>query len=362
MKRIHDYCIILAGGIGRRLWPVSRRNMPKQFIDFTGVGRTLLQQTYDRVNRYLDSNHIFISTYKDYTDIVKAQLPDVPAENILAEPVQLSTAPAAAWVSCHIGQIDPEARIICTPSDQFIQQEDLFAAAIERALDFAGRHSEFVALAVRPTVPNTAYGYIQRGRSGEDKGMFRVKSFVEKPAMDYAKMFVESGEFLWNTGLFAWHNKTMMSLVSESSDIVAERILESKGTLTAAEELEIITSSYQSSMHRSLDLMILEKTENVYVMQADFGWADVGCWPELYEVTEKDNDGNALLQGAGTMLTNCRDNLIRLPENMAAVVTGLNGYLIAIEGNVLVVCPNTDPTVARKLSGEALIKLGEDFV
>lgn len=362
MNAQHDYCIILAGGIGRRLWPASRRVKPKQFIDFFGTGQTLLQQTYARFARFLDKDHIYISTFKDYLPLVREQLPEVPEERILAEPVQLSTAPAVVWASCHIGLLDPEANIVVTPSDQHIVNEARFEEQIRSSLDFVSRHNEFLAIGVKPTVPNTAYGYIQTGEAGGEPHMFRVKSFSEKPAPEYARMFVESGEFLWNTGLFLWHASTMLCHLDKNARGLGEHPDFLKPVCSAAEELEIVKKRYPASLHRALDLVILEKCENVYVKECDFGWADVGSWPELYGVADKDADGNAVLSSARVMLSGCRNNMVCLSPDMGAIIKGLDGYLVAQEGNRLVICPNDDPALVRRMVNEAQVRLGDDFV
>ncbi len=361
MSTQHDYCIILAGGIGRRLWPCSRKTMPKQFIDFFGIGRTLLQQTYNRFASFIPHDHIFISTYKDYLPIVHEQLPDLPECNILAEPVQLSTAPAAVWASCHIGLTDPEANIIASPADHCIFNQENFVQQIKDGLEFVSKHEDFLAIGVKPTIPNTAYGYIQIGEGEEQTGLFRIKSFSEKPAQEYAKMFIESGEFLWNTGLFLWKAPTMLKCANANSAAINEMLSKTDRETTSAEELEHIKACYPSSMHHSLDLLILEKCNNTYVQQGNFGWADIGSWPELHKVSEKDADENAILSGSNVLLSGCKGNTVCLPKNIGAVINGLNGYLVAQEGNLLVICPNNDPALVRRLVNEAQIQLGDNF-
>lgn len=358
MNHSHHYAILLAGGIGRRLWPSSRRNYPKQFIDFFGTGRTLLQQTYDRFCRVLPPENIYISTFKDYTELVHEQLPDVADDHILAEPVQLSTAPAAAWASCHIGHLDEDACIVATPSDHHILHEDAFVDDVRRGLDFVNTHNDFLAIGVKATIPNTAYGYIQMGENGVGEHLYRVKSFSEKPAADYARLFVDSEEFLWNTGLFLWNARTMLQMVSDATAMGGHN----DRPLSEALELDAIRQSYPASVHCTIDQVILEKCKNVYVMLGDFGWADVGCWPELYAVADKDADGNAVLTTSHVMFSGSRNNLVRLPHSLNAVIKGLDGYLVAQEGNMLVICPNDDPALVRRLLNEAQMQLGEASV
>lgn len=362
MRKHSDYCIILAGGVGRRLWPCSRQELPKQFLDFFGTGRTLLQQTFDRFARFIAPDHILVSTYQGYADVVREQLPGLPAENVLAEPVQLSTAPATAWASYHISMRDPEANVVVTPSDQHIVDEGRFVKQLDEAFDYVEAHDEFLAIGVKPTVPNTAYGYIQVGEECDSNGLYKVQSFSEKPAMEYARLFVESGEFLWNTGLFLWRTSTMMALMREITPVAAQRIESAGGNLTAAQEVMLVREYYPSTLHRSIDLVILNKCNNVCVKTCDFGWADIGCWPEIYDVAPKDADGNAVLPPSKALLSGCRENVISVPAGTAAVVKDLEGYLVALHGNVLVVCPNDDPTLVRRMVNEAQVRLGDEFV
>lgn len=362
MNTNHSYCIILAGGEGRRLWPESRKYRPKQFIDFFGTGRTLLQQTFDRFADWLPADHIFVSTYKDYVEMVKEQLPEVPQENILQEPVQLSTAPAAVWANYHIHLQDPDAVVVLTPADQQIIYADRFRTEIGKAMEYAATHPVFVAMGAPATVPNTAYGYIQMGDTVEQGLLHRVKSFQEKPAMDYARLFVESGEFMWNTGLFLWHVQTMGNFMKEITPDVAEIIEKAHAHLTHDEEMRLVGDIYPARLNRGIDLMLLDQSKDVLVYECDFGWSDVGCWTELYEVAHKDFDDNAVLGHGRVLLSGCSRNVVVMPEGKAAVIKGLEGFLVAERDGVLVICPNDDPKNVRRLADEAMVKLGEDVL
>lgn len=362
MEKHKNYCIILAGGIGRRLWPASRKAMPKQFLDFFGVGRTLLQQTFDRFSRFLPTENIFVSTYKDYEELVSIQLPSLPKENILAEPVQLSTLPAATWASFHVSLKDPEACIIVSPADQHIIDVAHFEHDLLDALDFVAEHEEFLAIGVRPTVPNTAYGYIQMGAPANRQGLYRVKSFSEKPEEEYANLFVNSHEFLWNTGIFLWGPKAMKEIRQLLPPAVIERLQQNNGHLTTEEEKTLVEEWYPSNSNRSIDLYLLERCDHAYVKECNFGWADIGCWPELHEVSHKDVDGNARVGSQLVMFSGTSNTIVSLPEGMGAVIRGLNGYFVAQQGNILVICPNNDPAQARRLADEAQMKLGEDYL
>ena len=358
----NNYCIILAGGEGRRLWPCSRKYMPKQFIDFFGTGRTLLQQTYDRFAQFIPRENIFVSTFKDYENLVFEQLPDIPQGNVLIEPVQMSTSPAVAWASYHISSINPEANIVVSPADQHIVNTKRFEQQVHHALDFVANNNVFLAMGVPATMPNTAYGYIQMGEEVKDGELYRVKSFQEKPAQEYANLFVESGEFLWNTGLFMWNVQSMTKLMREVAPLVAERIEAAAGTVAKDENLALVRDYYPESLSSSIDLLILDTCQNVYVYQCDFGWADVGCWPELHKVMKKDVDGNVVLGKSKVFMSGSSNNVVSVSDEKAVIVNGLDGYLIAENDNVLVICPNDKPTTVRRLADEVMVKLGEEYL
>lgn len=362
MKNIHDYCIIMAGGQGRRLWPTSRKDMPKQFIDFFGTGRTLLQQTYDRMARIFPHENIIVSTYEGYHDIVRRQLPEVDEANILLEPVQLSTAPAVMWASAFVAARDGEARVLVTPTDHHIVNTDAFEKHVRCGLDFVGAHDEFLALGVKATVPHTAYGYIQTEQAELSDGMYRVKTFTEKPAADYARLFVESGEFLWNTGMFLWNVRTMYRLIGRITPAVAHQMESNAGMIGRQEQLSIIRELYPANMSRSVDLVILNDSAQVCVQECNFGWADVGCWPELHRVLPKDVDGNAVVEGARAMFSACANNIVSLPEGGVAVIKGLDGYIVSQRDNLLVICPKDDPMAVRRMADEAAMQLGPDLL
>ena len=358
----NNYCIILAGGEGRRLWPCSRKYMPKQFIDFFGTGRTLLQQTYDRFAQFIPRENIFVSTFKDYENLVFEQLPEIPQDNVLIEPVQMSTSPAVAWASYHISSINPEANIVVSPADQHIVNTERFKQQVHHALDFVANNNVFLAMGVPATMPNTAYGYIQMGEEVKDGELYRVKSFQEKPAQEYANLFVESGEFLWNTGLFMWNVQSMTKLMREVAPLVAERIEAAAGTVAKDENLALVRDYYPESLSSSIDLLILDTCQNVYVYQCDFGWADVGCWPELHKVMKKDVDGNVVLGKGKVFMSGSSNNVVSVSDEKAVIVNGLDGYLIAENEDVLVICPNDKPTTVRRLADEVMVKLGEKYL
>lgn len=313
---MNNYCLIMAGGTGRRLWPHSTVERPKQFIDFFGTGRTLLQMTYDRFRRMMPAAHIYVATHTDYADLVRRQLPELPEANILAESTRLSTAPAAAQASRYIRMHDAEACVILSPADQFIVDEDRFVAEVNQALQRlrVSAADRFVALAVQASHPYTSYGYIQKGEC-LTPGLFRVKTFTEKPDADFAEMFVQSDEFLWNTGLFLWHVST---LERYSSDLLEE------------------------VMVHSLDAFLLDQHRaDVLVQECTFGWTDVGCWQRMHEASHKDVDGNVLLGQSLVLMEGCAHNTVTLQPGLKAIIKGLKGYLVACHNGCLVIVPNT---------------------
>lgn len=374
----NNYCVIMAGGVGRRLWPVSRQNRPKQFIDFFGTGRSLLQLTYDRVSRFVPQENIYVCTAEEYTDLAKEQLPVLTDEQLLLEPVRLSTAPAAAWASWHIARRNPSANVLVTPADQVITNEAAYERELLSAFDFVATHDEFLAIGVPAHEPNTAYGYIQKGTE-LGRGLYDVKTFTEKPPMEYATTFVRSGEFLWNTGIFLWNVATMRRLEEEiipgisHTDIIIT---------TLEEERQLVRLCYPTATREALDGTLLE-TQPMAVRECSFGWSDVGSWPVMSSVLPHTADGNAVVvtPARTTQSTKqesvtepaeklerpvtfkgTRDTIVSVPEGVAAIVRGLDGFLVALEDNVLIITPNDDPARMRHFSAELQVKHGEKYL
>lgn len=363
----NNYCIIMAGGVGRRLWPVSRQNCPKQFIDFFGTGRSLLQLTYDRISRFVAQKNIYICTHEDYADLTRQQLPALPEEQIILEPVRISTAAAAAWASWHISRVNPDANILVTPSDQIITNEAAFERELITALDYVASHDEFLAIGVPAREPNTAYGYIQKG-SEVATGLYNVKTFTEKPPMEYAATFVRSGEFLWNTGIYLWNVRTMAPLADDiipglsHHDIIISNL---------DEERSLARLCYPKAQRETLDSRLLEQ-QPMTVCECTFGWSDVGSWPVMSSVLPHTADGNAVVitppnHGGpkleqGVTFKGTKDTIVSVPADVAAIIRGLDGYLVALEGNVLVITPNDDPSRMRRYSSEMQVKHGEQYL
>ena len=357
----HSFCVILAGGKGRRLWPSSREDCPKQFLDFFGTGSTQLQQTYERFAEIIPRKNIYVNTNQDYAHLVREQLPDMPEENLMAEPIHRNTAPSVAWAVHRVMNVDSNACLIVSPSDQAVQNEEAFRRNILEGLSFVNQNDGLLTIGVKPTRPEPGYGYIQMGEAiGED--LFRVQSFTEKPNRDFARMFMESGEFFWNTGLFLSRAKYLKKTFMELLPAVLRRLTLMNPHSTIEEENEFIRQNFPAYPNLSIDHSILERSEKVYVLKGDFGWADLGTWHSIYEAMQKSNDDNVVID-SDVIIDNSRNNIIKLPKGRLAVINGLEGYIVAEHDNVLMICKKEDSSaLVRKYVTEVQLKKGTEFV
>ena len=357
-----NYCVILAGGKGRRLWPTSREEKPKQFIDFLGVGRTQLQTTFDRFSKVIPLENIFICTCREYLSLVKEQVPEIEECNILVEPVNRNTAPSVAWANMRIKRQDPDANIIITPSDQLVVDEASFMRCLETGLSYVAENDVLLAMGVKPTRPEPGYGYIQMGDLSCKPDVYKVKSFTEKPEREFAKMFMESGEFYWNTGVFMVNSRKLTQSFESIFPSVLRNLKFENPSYSYEEELEYVAQNYPRYPNLSIDYAILEHSSSVYVMKCDFGWADLGTWHAVYEFMSN-GDGDNVVVDSEVMLDDAHNNVIKLPKGRLGVINGLDGYIVAEEGNVLLICKKGDSSaLVRKYVNEVLIKYGDDFV
>ena len=357
----NNYCVILAGGKGRRLWPCSRSNYPKQFIDFFGVGRTQLQQTFDRMAKIVPADHIYINTNEEYVDLVKEQLPEVSADNILAEPIHRNTAPSMAWANHRISMMSPDACVITTPSDQAIFNEEAFRENVLEGLAFVAENNHFLTMGVKPTRPEPGYGYIQMGDVCSDN-IYHVQSFTEKPERDFAKVFVESGEFYWNTGLFLSNVSYLRECFCKILPPVLRDYDKKYPEFSVETENAYMKESFSSYPNISVDFGILEKPSNVCVMRCDFGWADLGTWHSIYEAMQKGEDDNVIVD-SDVLMENCYNTVVKVPKGKLAVLNGLDGFIVAESDNVLLVCKKEDSSaLVRKYVNEIQMKKGDEFV
>ncbi len=355
------FCVILAGGIGRRLWPCSREEKPKQFIDFFGTGRTQLQQAYDRMARIIPTKNIYVSTQTEYAHWVEEQLPELPSENILAEPVARNTAPSIAWAAFRISHICADAQMIMIPSDQAVFGDDAFEQDVLGCLNFVEQKDCLITMGVKPTRPEPGYGYIQMGDGAGPDRLYKVQSFTEKPERDFARMFMDSGEFLWNTGIFVSNVQNLIKCLRSLLPVVF-RLIDKEGKLTIEEELDFVKTNFSKFPNLSMDNGVLEQSQDVYVMKCSFGWADLGTWHSIYEGQRK-SEGDNVIADSEVLLEDCRDNIIKMPKGHLAVINGLKGYIVAESGDVLLICPKGDSSaLIRKYVNEVRLKYGEEFV
>jgi len=337
----------MAGGIGSRFWPYSRKDKPKQFLDFFGMGQTLLQQTFDRYSKIVPEENIFVATNIQYEELVKEQLPQLSQNQILPEPARRNTAPCVAWASAHIQKMNPNANIIVAPADHLILKEAEFIEAITKGLEFVAQSPQLLTLGIKPNRPETGYGYIQI--ADEKQGDFyKVKTFIEKPQAEFAQVFVESDEFYWNSGIFLWNANTILEAFRTHMPDMYEKVMNNDDNI-------------ESWPNISIDYAIMEKAENVYVQLCNFGWADLGTWGSLHEASPKDQHKNVIINGK-TLLYDCNNNIIAMPNGKLAVLQGLENYLVADTKNVLLICRKDDENTIRRYVNDVQIKLGDEFV
>lgn len=357
-----NFCVILAGGKGRRLWPCSREKYPKQFLDFFSTGKTLLQHTYERMANIVPPANIFISTNDDYEDLVEEQLPDIKKENILSEPIFRNTAPSVAWATYRIVNTCSDARIVVVPSDQAVFNEEVFKDNVLSGLEFVGNNDSLLTMGIRPTRPEPGYGYIQVGDAAGTDNVYKVKTFTEKPDREFARMFMDSGEFCWNTGLFLANACYLRERLKNIFPSVFRKIDNGEGLLPPEEERAFIEENFPLFPNLSIDYGILEKNDNVYVMKCSFGWADLGTWHSIYESMSKGEEDNVVI-GSQVIMEESARNIVKLPKDHLGVIHGLDGYIVAEKDNVLLICKKGDSSaLIRKYINEVHIRYGDDFV
>ena len=357
----NNYCVIMAGGIGSRFWPQSKVSYPKQFIDFFGMGKSLLQQTFDRFSRIVPAENIIVSTHADYTDFVRSQLPELPQEQILREPAHRGTAPSMAFAAYHIRALNPNANIVMAPADQLILDEKKFTEDMLQALDYVSVNDVLVTVGIKPTHPETRYGYIQVGGEAVS-GFAKIKTFTEKPEYDFARIFVESGEFFWNTGLFIWNVNIIITTMKQMLPEMNQRLaMIFNQELSRDNRRSALYECYKAFPNISVDYAVIERASNVYMQIGSFGWADIGRWDDVYRYSSKDADGN-VTQGGKVELYNCHNNLISAADKKLVILQDLEGYLINDTKDVLVICKKDEDDDFKKFRNGVLLKYGEKYM
>lgn len=361
MRNNNNYCVIMSGGVGSRFWPFSKEERPKQFLDFFGTGRSLLQTTFDRFEKLIPKENIYVVTNDSYGEITKKQLPELSESQILLEPLRRNTAPAIAYASFHIYAKNPDANIIVAPSDHLILKEDIFLQEIERGLEFVENNSCLLTLGITPSRPETGYGYIQESGEEDIDGIKKVKTFTEKPNIDLAKVFFESGEFVWNSGIFLWNVQTIINAFKDHLPEIHTKMLEGKDKFNTPQEKEFIDAAFPFCANISIDYGVLEKADNVYVIGSDFGWSDLGTWGALYEVSEKDDDDNVSFNSK-SLFFDSNDNVVAMNDNKLVVIQGLKGYIVAESDNSLLICKKDEEQRIKHFVNDVKFRYGDDFV
>ena len=332
-----NFAVIMAGGIGSRFWPISRSNHPKQFLDILGTGKTLIQMTYDRLSHVFDNDKIYVVTNEDYLDLVKKQLPKVLANNILLEPALKNTAPCIAYSVYKIFSNCPQANIYILPSDHLISDETTFLQKIKEGLDFVDGNDAIVTLGITPTRPDTGYGYIQYYTDLVTENIYKVKTFTEKPTLEIAETFLQSGDFLWNAGIFLASAKTWIDAFEKYLPEIGELFMAGKKFYNTSKEEEYIARSYPLCTVISIDYGIIEKAKNVFVIPSSFGWSDLGTWRSVKEIAPIQDDGNVII-GQNIINRDTQNCFVYNSSRGLIVLQGVNNLMVVESNDAILIC------------------------
>jgi mannose-1-phosphate guanylyltransferase len=357
----NNFVAIMAGGIGSRFWPMSRTDMPKQFLDILNIGRTLIQSTFDRFAQFIPVENIYIVTAAQYKDIVIKQLPTIPLKNILCEPSRKNTAPCIAYIAYKLHELDPTANLICAPADHLITETQSFIDTCEQALHFTSHIKALVTLGIKPTNPNTGYGYIQYESLAAGDNIFKVKLFTEKPDKALAKTFVASGDFLWNAGIFVWQVKNIIKAFEMHIPELHEVFDVEKANLNGDKEQAAIERIYPQCTNISIDYAVMEKADNVYVIPSSFGWSDLGTWKSAFETIERDYLDNAV-GGNEVIIIDATKNMVQVPHDKLVVLQGLDDFIIVDTNDVLLICKKDKEQEIKEYVAEVKRKKGDKFL
>lgn len=355
------YVVIMAGGIGSRFWPKSRTNYPKQFLDILGTGETLIQSTFNRFKKFIPTENIFIVTTKEYEAIVKKQLPEAKSDNVLYEPSRKNTAPCIAYASYKMALKNPEARLICAPADHLIKDEDNFQQTCLRALEFVTDSGAFVTLGIKPSYPNTGYGYIQHETLGVAENIYKVKTFTEKPNLELARTFLASGDFLWNAGIFMWKVADIVKAFEKYLPEMHELFQSELSQFNTPEEGAAIERIYPQCTNISIDYGIMEKADNVYVIPSSFGWSDLGTWNSAYENLEKDYLDNAV-NGNNVVIIDSTHCMVQADDKKLVLLQGLEDFIVVDTPDVLLICKKEKEQEIKEYVSEIKRKKGDKYL
>jgi mannose-1-phosphate guanylyltransferase len=357
------YCVIMAGGIGSRFWPISRANKPKQFLDILGTGSSLIQQTFTRISKFCLPENVYVVTGNAYKHQVLEHLPSLSQEQVLLEPMRRNTAPCIAYANHKIRKKNPNAIVVVVPSDHLILEQDEFLKAISNAISFAASHNALLTIGIKPSRPDTGYGYIQIAQKSEKgtSNLFKVKTFTEKPNLELAKVFLESGEFYWNSGIFIWSINSINEAFEKHLPEVQGLFEGMYHKLDTNEQNEAVTSVYSECKNISIDYGILEKANNVYVICSEFGWTDLGTWGSLYQSSTKDNNNNAIV-GKNVITYDVSNSIVNVPNDKLVVLQGLDDFIVVESEGVLLICKKQDEQEIKKIQNDVLIEKGDKFI
>lgn len=353
------YAVIMAGGVGSRFWPISTQEFPKQFHDMLGTGQSLIQRTFTRINQLVPSDNILIATNERYNNLVLEQLPEVANNQVLLEPAMRNTAPCILYAALKIYQQNKNAVMLVAPSDHWIDNEDEFIKNIETAYKACNEDDILMTLGIQPYSPNTGYGYIQFENNNSE--IKKVKNFTEKPNLETAKQFIESGDYLWNAGIFVWSAKSIIKAFEKSLPEMMALFNQGNSVWNTENEKSFIKQNYSKSENISIDFGIMEKADNVHVLPVDFGWNDLGTWGSLYNKLNKDSKQNAVV-GSETIFRDSNGNMVKTQSGKRVVIQGLQDFIVVEKDDVLLICPKSAEQDIKEISTEVKSKFGDTFI
>lgn len=358
----NNYALIMAGGVGSRFWPVSRTNYPKQFLDVLGTGKSLIQNTFERFKKIIPVENIYILTNENYFDLVKEQLPELSDNQIIGEPIMRNTAPCIAYGSYKIKKTNPKAQVVVAPSDHLIIDTENFISVINQTLTVAEQNDCLITLGIKPSRPDTGYGYIQYENEILSNYIHKVKTFTEKPSLEIAQTFLASGDFLWNSGIFIWSVNAIIKAFDLYLPEMSEIFRDGKNAYNTDGEKEFIQSAFQRCTNISIDYGIMEKAENVYVMPADFSWSDLGTWSSVYELAEKDYVGNAVINPEKVIMYNSSNCMVNVPKEKLVILNGLHDFIVVESNNTLMICPKDQEQHVKQVVADVKHKFGNQYI
>lgn len=360
----NTFCVIMAGGIGSRFWPLSKTSRPKQFLDILGTGETFIQQTYRRFKKICPKENFLVVTNLDYKELVLQQLPELDESQVLCEPLRRNTAPCIAYACHKIKCKNPEANIIVAPSDHIITKEDIFIDELQKSLRFVSQSDALVTMGITPNRPETGYGYIQINgnvKFEDVTNLHKVKTFTEKPDLKMAKIFLDSGEFFWNSGIFIWSLSSIIKAFEKHLPEVNDLFSKGCKYYFTDQEPAFLSKTYSECPNISIDYGVMEKASNVYVLCADYGWSDLGTWGSLWDNSEKDEHENAI-KGANIKVYDSKNCIVNMADDKLVVIHGLDGYIVVESDNTLLICKKEEEQQIRQFVNDVKITKGDKYI